>query len=92
MGVGSGEQGGRVPPWIFIHGTNVVDKGLKVLFFGVFYYFSVFFPLPPLPGRGLIVLFFSLFWYFRSFFPLTPPGNFSARRSCLGLHVIGKAI
>jgi len=37
--------GGReaVAAWIFIHGTNIVERGYKVLFFGVFYYFSVFF-------------------------------------------------
>jgi len=29
-------------------GTNIVDRGLKVLFFGLFCYFSVFFPLDPL--------------------------------------------
>jgi len=27
MGVGSGGQGGRGPPWIFIHGTNIVGMG-----------------------------------------------------------------
>jgi len=31
------------------HGTNIVDRGLKVLFFSLFCYFSVFFPLPPPP-------------------------------------------
>jgi len=36
MGVGSGGQGSRGPPWIFKHGTNIVDRGLKVLFFGIF--------------------------------------------------------
>jgi len=40
MGVGSGGQGGRGPLWIFKHCTNIVDRGLKVLF-------SAFFPLPP---------------------------------------------
>jgi len=36
-------------PWIFIHGTDVINKGLIVLFFGLFCYFSIFFPLlPPL--------------------------------------------
>jgi len=46
MGVGSGGQGGAVPlPWIFKHGTNIVDRGLKVLFFGLFLLF--FFPLAP---------------------------------------------
>jgi len=39
-------QGG-VAPWIFKHGTNIVDRVLKVLFFGLFCYFSVFFSLPP---------------------------------------------
>jgi len=48
MGVGSREQGG-VPPWIFIRGTNIVDKGLKVLFSAFFCYFSVFFSVAPLP-------------------------------------------
>jgi len=33
--------------WIFIHGTNIVDRSLKVLFFGIFCYFSVFFSLAP---------------------------------------------
>jgi len=49
MGVGSGRLGG-VPPWIFKHGTNIVDRGLKVLF-RPFLLFSVFFPLPPLSPR-----------------------------------------
>jgi len=57
MGIGIG---------IFIHGTDVVDRGLIVLF-------SVFFPLPPTPPeRGLIVLFFGIFCYFWSFFSLPP--------------------
>jgi len=57
MGVGSGGQEGAVPPWIFIHGTYIVDRGLIVLFFGLyllffglFCYFSVFFPSSP-PGK-----------------------------------------
>jgi len=41
-------QRGAVPPRIFIHSTNIVDKGLKVLFFGVF--FRYFFVAPP-PGN-----------------------------------------
>jgi len=24
--------------WIFIHGTNIVERGLKVLFFGLFFH------------------------------------------------------
>jgi len=35
MGVGSGGQGGRGHPWIFIHGTGIVDRGLIMLFFGL---------------------------------------------------------
>jgi len=46
MGIGSGGQGAW-PPGIFIHGTNTVDRGLKVLFFGVCCYFSGFFSLEP---------------------------------------------
>jgi len=48
MDVGNGWQGG-VPPWIFIHGTNIVDRGLILLFFDVFAVFRLFFSiaLPP---------------------------------------------
>jgi len=42
MGVAAGGKG-AVPPWIFKHGTNIVNRGLKVLFFSLFCYFSVFF-------------------------------------------------
>jgi len=35
MGVGSGGQAGRSSPWIFMHGTNKVEGGLMVLFFGL---------------------------------------------------------
>jgi len=44
MGVGSrgGGAGGPCPPWIFIHGTDKVEEGFMVLFFGLV------FPLPPL--------------------------------------------
>jgi len=31
------------PPWIFKHGTSIVDRGLKVLFFGLYCYILVFF-------------------------------------------------
>jgi len=37
MGVGSGGHG---PPWIFKHGTNTIDRGLKVVF-------SAFFSVSP---------------------------------------------
>jgi len=47
MGVGS--EGPCPHPWIFIHVTNIVDRCLKVLFFGVFcYFFGLFFVAHPL--------------------------------------------
>jgi len=51
MGVGSEGQGkeGPCPTWIFIHGTNIVDRGLKVLYFGLFLlFFDLFSVGPPL--------------------------------------------
>jgi len=48
MGVGSGEQGGPWPPWIFIHGTNIVDRALKCYFLAFFAIFRCFFVGPPL--------------------------------------------
>jgi len=62
MGVRSGGTGVCGLSWIFIHGTDIVDSGLKVLFFGLFCYFSLFFSVAPL-RRGLIVLFFSPFFF-----------------------------
>jgi len=43
-------EGGSCPPWIFIHGTDKVGKGLMVLFFGLFFSFIPleFFLLTPL--------------------------------------------
>jgi len=38
---------GAWPPWIFKHITNIVDRGLKVLFYGLFCYFSAFFCCSP---------------------------------------------
>jgi len=64
MGVGSGGQGGRVPPWIFIYCTDIVERGLILLFFGLF-------SVGP-PRRSLIVLFFCFFSGVPS------PRNFSA--------------
>jgi len=54
---------------IFKHGTNV---GLKVLFFGVFLLFFVFFSVGP-HGRGLIVQFLGLFLLFLGIFFRLPP-------------------
>jgi len=72
MGVGRG-RGHAHPPWIFIHGTDIVDRGLIVLFSNFFAIFRSFFFRWP-PGRSLIVLFFGLF----SFLELPLLGNFSA--------------
>jgi len=68
MGVGSGEQGGR---GIFIHDTNIVDRRLKVLFFGVFLlFFGLFFRCSP-PWKRLDSAIFNLFLlFFGLFFPL----------------------
>jgi len=41
---GHRQRGAGPPPWIFMHGTNVVDRGLKVLF-SVFLLFFGLFPL-----------------------------------------------
>jgi len=50
--VGGGGGGRPVAPldfYIFMYGTNIVDKGLKVLYFGPFLlFFGLFFRWPPL--------------------------------------------
>jgi len=54
-------------PEEMIHGTNIVDIGLKVLFFSVFFaIFWIFFQLPPPPRKRLKSA------IFRCFFPLDP--------------------
>jgi len=40
------------PPWIFKYGTNTVDRGLKVLFFGPFFAIFWSFRCPPLPEEA----------------------------------------
>jgi len=54
MSVGSGGEGPEVavPLWIFLHGTDIVDRDLIVLFFRSFCYASVFFPLPSSPEEA----------------------------------------
>jgi len=54
MGVGSGGREGEGPwtPWIFIHGTNIVDRSLKVIFFGVFLLFFDLFSVAPPPKEA----------------------------------------
>jgi len=44
--------GGAVDPWIFIHGTDIVDRGLIVLFFGLFLLFFDLFSVAPLSPRN----------------------------------------
>jgi len=39
------------PPWIFIHGTDIVDRGLIVLFFGLFLLFFGRFSVASYPGN-----------------------------------------
>jgi len=52
MGVDS--RRGRAPPWIFIHDSDKVERGLKVLFL------ILFFPLPPpemfLPTPVIVII------------------------------------
>jgi len=63
---------GCTPSWIFIHGTDIVDRGQIVLFFSLFIHWV------PSLRRGLWCYFsvsYAIFWYF---FSLALPGNFSA--------------
>jgi len=52
-GVSIGGQWDHGPPGFFIHGTNIVGRGLKVLYiFSFFLFFGLFFPLPsPSPEK-----------------------------------------
>jgi len=79
-------QRGSGPPWIFKHGTNIVDRGLKVLLFSLFCYFSAFFTIFSVffsvaPPKTQIVLFFVIFCNFRSFFRW-PPWKIFCCRPC----------
>jgi len=60
---------------IFIHGTNIVDIGLKVLFFGVFLLFFGLFSVAP---SSLEEAYFGLFCYFSVFFRFSLSEIFSA--------------
>jgi len=61
--LGRRQRGAVAHSWIFKHGTNIADRGLKVLFFGLFLlFFSLFlFALSPLenflpiPLNGLLI-------------------------------------
>jgi len=67
---------GPCPPWIFIHGTNILHRGLNyfsvflLLFFGIF-------TLPSPPRKRLNST------IFRSFFFVGPLWKFFCRRSCV---------
>jgi len=56
MGVGSEARGGPWPPCIFIHGTDKVEGGLMVLFFG--FVFSVGLPLEIFLPTPLVMMMF----------------------------------
>jgi len=62
---------GAVSPWIFKHGTNTVNRGLKMLFFGLFF-------VAPLPWKRLNSAIFRYFFLIFVFFRWLPPGKFSA--------------
>jgi len=51
MGVGSGEQGDRASPWIFIHSIDKVEGGLLMVLFLV-----LSFPLPPPENFSAVTL------------------------------------
>jgi len=81
---GHGQQGGKPCPPGFsfmvqnICSTDIVDRGLIVLFLGRFCYFSVFISVASPHGRGLILLFFVFLLYFGLFSVAPPLENFSA--------------
>jgi len=80
IGVGSWRQRGRAPfPWIFIHGTDIVDRALIALFFGLLLLFLVFFPLAS-PWKRLYSAIFAVFFAIFRFFFHCPPStrSFSA--------------
>jgi len=75
IGVRNRRKEGRAPlSWIFIHGTNIVDRGSKVLFFGLF---SVG-PLPPGKRLNSAVFRYFLLIFCLFFVVPPPPGKFSA--------------
>jgi len=54
--MGVDRRGGSCPtPWIFINGTDIVDRGLIVLFFGIFFllFFGLFSVSSLLPRKRL---------------------------------------
>jgi len=71
-------------PWVFIHGTDIVNKGLIVLFFGLFCYFFGLFSVGP-TGRGLIVLFSIFFAIFLAVFRWPPLETFLTTSLYMGV-------
>jgi len=87
MGVGSGGRG-PWPPWIFKRDTNIVDRGLKVLFFGLFCFISVFFFIAP-SLKWLNSAIFRYFLLIFSLFSVVPPsGKFSAEALALNVSLM----
>jgi len=73
MGVGSGGLGAK-PLWIFIHGTDIVYKGL-VLFFGLFFaIFRSFFCWPPWKRLNSVI--FGLFSFYQNIQRLATAATF----------------
>jgi len=67
-----GSRGVVPPPWIFIHGTKIVDKRLNsAMFWSFFVIFRPFFQLLP-SERGLTVLFSVIFLLFFGLFSVAP--------------------
>jgi len=82
-------QRGAAPPLIFKLGRNIVDRGLNVLFFGLFCYFrpfftifSVFFSLPPSRENANSAL-FRYFLLILGLFFVGPSWKIFCRRPCL---------
>jgi len=70
-----GREGAGAPPK---HGTNIADRGLKVLFSAFFVIFRSFFPLSPVEEAKYCYfsIFFCKFSVFFSVTPPSPPENF----------------
>jgi len=73
---------GACPPWIFIHGTNIVNKGLIVIFFGLFLlFFGLFLHCPPSPWKrnnsAILRSFFRCLFLMEIFLPTPLPATTS---------------
>jgi len=66
----AGSKVAVAPSWIFIHSTDIVDRGLIVLFFGLFFAFPhlEIFLAKPLVTRRYKMTSVNIFWtYFHEF-------------------------